>query len=140
MKNNFSLKFKFFDIFVVAFCAVCIIIGIILSTISLSQKIDDDCVVKICHGNDVLLEVDMKDVEEEKTIVLTKEEYPFLLGDFTVIINETYGVCVKNVTCPNHACEKMGWVDSVNFLISCLPNNMFVRIESKDVDIDIPMG
>ena len=57
MKNNFSLKFKVFDIFVVAFCTLCIIIGIIFSTITLSHKLDDDCVVKICYGNDVLLEI-----------------------------------------------------------------------------------
>lgn len=140
MKNNFSLKFKIFDVFIIAFSVVCIVIGIIYSSISFAKKFDDDCIVKICHGNDVLMEVNMEDVDGEMEIVLTKEEYPFLLGDFTVLINDTYGVCVTNITCPNHACEKMGWIDSLNFPVTCLPNNMFVRIESKDVDVDIPMG
>lgn len=34
---------------------------------------------------------------------------------------------VKEVECPNHVCEKMGWDDGTNYVpITCIPNDIYI--------------
>ena len=73
-------------------------------------------------------------------IVLEKKEYNKLLGDVTICIDREKGICIKDVTCPNETCMKMGWVKSVGYPVTCLPNGVYVIITSPDVDKDIILG
>ena len=66
--------------------------------------------------------------------------YESLHGDFTVVINKDKGICVKDVTCPNHYCEKMGWINSVGYPLVCIPNGVYVIITSLDVNQGIVLG
>ena len=142
MKSNFSLKFKLFDIFIVAFLLVAIVISIVTTNVVFSRDLKDNYVVQIYYQGELLenKQVKIKDVEEEKIIILTKDEYNKLLGDVTIVINKDKGICIKDVTCPNETCVKMGWVRSVGYPVTCLPNGVYVIITSKDVDQDIILG
>ena len=82
----------------------------------------------------------IKDVDEEKVIILTKDEYNKLLGDVTILINKDKGICISEVTCPNNNCKKMGWVNFTNYAVTCLPNNVRVIIFTPEVDQDIVLG
>ena len=139
MKSNFSLKFKLFDIFIVAFLLVAIVISIVTTNVVFSRDLKDNYVVQIYYQGELLenKQTIIKDVDEEKVIVLTKDEFNKLLGDVTIVINKDKGICIKDVTCPNETCVKMGWVRSVGYPVTCLPNGVYVIITSKDVDQDI---
>ena len=142
MKNNFSLKFKLFDIFIIGFLLVSIVVSIITTNVVFSRDLKDSYVVQIYYQGEILTDKQVKiaDVENETIIILKKEEYDKLLGDVTIVINKEKGICISDVTCPNETCIKMGWVRSIGYPVTCLPNGVYVIITSKKVDQDIILG
>ena len=142
MKSNFSLKFKIFDIFIVAFVVVAIVASIITTNVVFSRDLKDSYVVQIYYQGELLedKQIKVKDVDNEMVIVLKKQDYDKLLGDVTILINKDKGICISEVTCPNETCLKMGWVRSVGYPVTCLPNGVHVMITSPDVDQDIILG
>ena len=62
---------------------------------------------------------------------------PAVAGDIS--IDKEKGVCISEVNCPNHLCEKMGWVNEVGVPVVCLPNNVYVIIASSSIDQDITL-
>ena len=142
MKSNFSLKFKIFDIFIVAFVVVAIVASIITTNVVFSRDLKDSYVVQIYYQGELLedKQIKVKDVDDEMVIVLKKHDYDKLLGDVTILINKDKGICISEVTCPNETCLKMGWVRSVGYPVTCLPNGVHVMITSPDVDQDIILG
>lgn len=142
MKSNFSLKFKIFDIFIVAFVVVAIVASIITTNVVFSRDLKDSYVVQIYYQGELLedKQIKVKDVDDEMVIVLKKQDYDKLLGDVTILINKDKGICISEVTCPNETCLKMGWVRSVGYPVTCLPNGVHVMITSPDVDQDIILG
>lgn len=142
MKSNFSLKFKLFDIFIIAFLLVSIVVSIITSNVIFSRELKDNYVVQIYYQGEVLEDksIKLEDVEDELVIVLKQEEYDKLLGDVTIVINKEKGICISDVTCPNETCLKMGWVRYVAYAVTCLPNGVAVVITSPKVDQDHIFG
>ena len=142
MKSNFSLKFKIFDIFIVAFVVVAIVASIITTNVVFSRDLKDSYVVQIYYQGELLedKQIKVKDVDDEMVIVLKKQDYDKLLGDVTILINKDKGICISEVTCPNETCLKMGWVRSVGYPVTCLPNGVHVMITSPDIDQDIILG
>ena len=142
MKNNFPIKFKIFDVFIVAFSVVCIVLSIVFTNIFFSKGIENDSIVQIYYQGEILVEKQIKfsDVEDEIEIVLSHEEYDKLLGDFTIVINKENGISVKNVTCPNHYCENQGWVDNIGYPLVCIPNGVYIIITNSEVNQDIILG
>lgn len=142
MKSNFSLKFKIFDIFIVAFVLIAIVASIITTNVIFSRDLKDSYVVQIYYQGELLedKQIKVKDVDDEMTVVLKKQDYDKLLGDVTILINKDKGICISEVTCPNETCLKMGWVRSVGYPVTCLPNGVHVMITSPDVDQDIILG
>lgn len=139
MKNNFSLKFKIFDIFVLVFVTVCIVATIITTNIVFAKDKDNANSVQIYYQNNMVEEILLDDINEHLDFVLTKEKYNGLRGDMTVSIDKEKGVCISEVNCPNHLCEKMGWVNEVGVPVVCLPNNVYVIITSSSIDQDITL-
>ena len=129
-------------VFIVAFLLVAIVVSIVTTNVVFSRDLKDNYVVQIYYQGELLenKQTIIKDVDEEKIIILTKDEYNKLLGDVTIVINKDKGICIKDVTCPNETCVKMGWVRSVGYPVTCLPNGVYVIITSKDVDQDIILG
>lgn len=139
MKNNFSLKFKIFDIFVLVFVTVCIVATIITTNIVFAKNKDNANSVQIYYQNNMVEEILLDDINEHLDFVLTKEKYNGLRGDMTISIDKEKGVCISEVNCPNHLCEKMGWVNEVGVPVVCLPNNVYVIITSSSIDQDITL-
>lgn len=139
MKNNFSLKFKIFDIFVLVFVTVCIVATIITTNIVFAKDKDNASSVQIYYQNNMVEEILLDDINEHLDFVLTKEKYNGLRGDMTISIDKEKGVCISEVNCPNHLCEKMGWVNEVGVPVVCLPNNVYVIIASSSIDQDITL-
>lgn len=139
MKNNFSLKFKIFDIFVLVFVTVCIVATIITTNIVFAKDKNNASSVQIYYQNNMVEEILLDDINEHLDFVLTKEKYNGLRGDMTISIDKEKGVCISEVNCPNHLCEKMGWVNEVGVPVVCLPNNVYVIIASSSIDQDITL-
>ena len=142
MKSNFSLKFKIFDIFIVAFVVVAIVASIITTNVSFVRKTNKTYVVRIYYQGELLEDKQVKfdDVEDEMIVILKKQDYDKLLGDVTILINKDKGICISDVTCPNNNCKKMGWVNFTNYAVTCLPNNVRVIIYEPAVDQDNILG
>ncbi len=142
MKNNFSLKFKIFDVFILVFALVSIVCSIIVTNVAFASSLNRKMMVEIYYENHCLKEqtIQLDKVDSEIQIVLKKEEYPHLLGDMTIAIHKDKGVCIQEVSCPNHYCEKQGWINKVGYPIVCIPNGVYVIITSSSVDQDTILG
>lgn len=142
MKNNFSLKFRLFDIFVLSFAIVAIIASIITTNVVFSRDLKDSYTVEIYYQGKELTELrtSFKDVTDEKEIILKKEDYDGLLGNVKILINKEKGICIDEVVCPNHTCKKMGWVKAVAYPVTCLPNSVYVIITSSKSNQDSILG
>ena len=139
MKNNFTLKFKIFDIFVLTFVTICIVATIITTNIVFAKGKIDEGKVQIYYQNQLVQEIKMSDIDDNVEYVLEKEKYDGLRGDMTICIDKEKGICIDEVDCPNHLCEKMGWVNSIGIPVVCLPNNVYVIITSSSVNQDITL-
>lgn len=143
MKNNFPIKFKVFDVFILIFAVISIVATIITTNIVFGKdnnKEIDDRVVCIYHKNDLVKEIKIIDVNGKVDYKLTKEEFNDLRGDMIISIDKDKGVCISEVVCPNHLCENMGWVNKKGIPVVCLPNNVYVIISSSSsIDQDIEL-
>lgn len=137
MKTNFSLKFKFFDIFILAFVVVAIVASIIATNVIFGRVFSNENNVEIYYHNQLIKEVKLDEITEETKVVLKQEDYDKLLGDLTVLIDPEKGICISEVTCPNHTCIKQGWVNKVGYPVTCLPNGVYVMITSPSPDVDL---
>lgn len=137
MKTNFSLKFKFFDIFILAFVVVAIVASIIATNVIFGRVFSNENNVEIYYHNQLIKEVKLDEITEETKVVLKQEDYDKLLGDLTVLIDPEKGICISDVTCPNHTCIKQGWVNKVGYPVTCLPNGVYVMITSPSPDVDL---
>jgi hypothetical protein len=142
MKNNFSIKFKVFDVFILIFAVISIVATIVTTNIVFGKdnnKIDDR-VVCIYHKNDLVKEIKVIDINGKIDYKLTKEEFNDLRGDMIISIDKDKGVCISEVVCPNHLCVNMGWVNKKGIPVVCLPNNVYVIISSSSsIDQDIEL-
>ncbi len=132
MNKNISLKFHIIDILIIAISiimSVVLMIVILLTNNPYSKK----RYVEIYHNNMCLEQyrIDLDTLDKPLEIVLKKDNYPRLLGDFTIYIDPKKGIKVENVTCPNHTCVKQGWVNITNLPVLCLPNDVRVVITTS---------
>jgi len=76
--------------------------------------------------------IDKIDINIDKTYTY-KGDY----GSFSIEVNHQKYHAV-NVQCPNHDCEKVGWVNKGNSTsIICVPNQIYVLQKNKSInDID----
>lgn len=140
MSNKFSLKYNLFDVIVGLISIVLVVILLIVNNFSYSNAKENNNKVVYVFCKTKKLEEHTTYYNEMKSneinIILTKEEYPNLLGDMTISINKEKGIAITHVTCPNHLCEEMGWVNRVGIPVVCLPNDVYVVIEYSDNTID----
>ncbi len=141
MRKNYSLKFRIADIFVIAGSLIAAV-GLMIAVLLTNNPFSSRKYVSVYHQNALLEEYrySMSDLSETITIVLKKEDYPRLLGDFTIYVSPSKGIKVEGITCPNHDCEKQGWINIANLPIVCIPNDVRVVIESEKGDGDEIIG
>lgn len=93
------------------------------------------------QGNAVSLyisgeKVNTYSLAEDRIIELYMEDYPSLLGDMTIEIKDGR-VRVSKEESPKHLCSRQGWISATGWLISCLPNDVYLIIEGES-DFDTP--
>lgn len=144
MKRNYSLKFTPFDGIVGGILLLLIIVAIITTNIFYSNNSKGERIIEMYLNGEQLKDksVSLSKLEEDLTIVISKEDYPnsSLIDDIIVEINPDKGVRIKEVDCPNNVCINQGWVNRVGFTIACLPNGFIILIRSTGVDEPIVLG
>lgn len=140
MKNNFPLKFKGFDIFIFIFAFLSILSSIIFTNLTYANQAKKERTIEIYYQNQLIQKIEYDKLEEEKTIILKKEEYPNLLGDIVIKIDKEKGFCIEDVTCPNYYCKKQGWMNKVGYPVVCIPNGVYVIMNSTSIDQDTILG
>ncbi len=85
------------------------------------EETEPTTLVAIQHGNTILKEFDPSvDAIYEVTGDYGKMQIEVKDGSWHV----------REVECPNHICEAMGWVDTNEIIpITCLPNNIIIFVE-----------
>ena len=83
MKNNFSLKFKIFDIFVLTFVIVAIVASIITTNVVFARSLNSESVVQIYYQNELIVDKQYKlsEIDDEINVVLSKSQYDRIKKD-----------------------------------------------------------
>ena len=93
-------------------------------------------VFSMMQGKKDVVEVYYKDELIEKIDISVDKTYTFKgsYGKFSLEVkNHEYHAV--NVECPNHDCEKMGWISTAGNAIVCMPNRLLVTIiGGKELD------
>lgn len=114
---------------------------VIVSTIVLSVGLyfglnlfvsNDASVAHIYYNNQLVASLDLK-VDDSVTLLKTK--YPELLADLEVEVKDGK-VRISKETSPNNICSKQGWTDSSTKPLVCLPNKVYVQVESDIENTD----
>lgn len=82
--------------------------------------------VNVFYDNQVVATLDLS---MNETVLLEKKNYPLLLDDLEVEVKDGK-VRISKETSPNNICSKQGWSSSPINPLVCLPNHVFVQIES----------
>ena len=79
MKNNFSIKFKVFDIFILVFALLSIVGSMIVTNVIYAQDLNRKTTIQINYQGRFLKEkeINFDNVEGELQIILKKEDYEF---------------------------------------------------------------
>ena len=133
MNKNFSLKFKLLDIIVIV-TSILVSSSLMVGIFLYNKSLGGTRYLNIYHNQQELTQyhINIDELEETYTIVLKKDVYENLLGDFYIDVDKNKGIRVRDVTCPNLTCEKEGWVNLVNLPIVCIPNDVRVVITSTN--------
>lgn len=64
---------------------------------------------------------------------LQETDYPHLLGPLTIEVKGGR-VRVSKEESPKHLCSRQGWVEQSGFMITCLPNDLYLIVEGEADD------
>lgn len=104
---------------------LCVVIGVIYFVYQMTQK-EKGGTIQVYYHNEVI-----------ETIDISKDEIYTFNGDYGVFHLEVkdHQYHAIDVECPNHDCEKVGWVkEGSTKSIICVPNDIYVvqsDLESK---------
>lgn len=116
-------------------------IGIIIVTVvfsvglyfGLNLFVDSEATTaKIYYNNQLVASLDLN-IDEK--VLLKQDKYPELLADLEVEVKDGK-VRISKETSPNNICSKQGWTDTSTKPLVCLPNKVYVQIESSEPSND----
>lgn len=82
---------------------------------------------QIYYENQLVASLSMN---EDGEVTLSQNRYNSLLADLTVEVKDGK-VRISKEESPNHICSKQGWTSSPLTPLVCLPNHVYVQIESE---------
>lgn len=128
-----SLKINKIDIIIIVL-AILLVGSIVIVSNGIFKNINSE-------NKYVLISIDGEDkfkykLDEDRTIILKKEDYKTLLGDMVIEIKDNKVRVEKEESAKNY-CSKQGWVENVATPIFCLPNSVVITIiGNNDSDLD----
>ena len=120
-----QLKPNKYDVFVIAFTVILIVLSIVLSFSNSNSKAN---IVVIKYDNEVVHKMNL---QVDETFTMKKEDYDLLLGDLTIQVKNGKVAVVEQTSNYNY-CEIMGEVDKPGTAIICAPNGVVITIEGYE--------
>jgi hypothetical protein len=127
MKKPFSLQKNPFDVYV--FSLFMIALSILISFSNLYNRHGGDLYVSVYIENALIQQYSLY---ETQSITFTQEDYPILLGDIVLGIDDAR-IRIEQETSPLNVCSEQGWVSSPGLPIICAPNYFMAVIEAPIV-------
>jgi hypothetical protein len=124
MNKRFSLQKSVYDIY--ALSILMILTSLLIALTYLYNRPSGDLFVSV-YMQQTLIE--QHDLYENKIVVYRQADYPFLLGDVTIEIEQNR-VRIEKETSPLNVCSRQGWVDTPGLPIICAPNFLMAVIEA----------
>jgi hypothetical protein len=127
MKKPFSLQKNPIDVYV--FSLFMIALSILISFSNLYNRPGGDLYVSVYIENALIQQYSLY---ETQSITFTQAEYPILLGDIVLGIEDAR-IRIEQETSPLNVCSEQGWVSSPGLPIICAPNYFMAVIEAPIV-------
>ena len=127
MKKPFSLQKNPIDVYV--FSLFMIALSILISFSNLYNRPGGDLYVSVYIENALIQQYSLY---ETQSITFTQAEYPILLGDIVLGIEDAR-IRIEQETSPLNVCSEQGWVCSPGLPIICAPNYFMAVIEAPIV-------
>lgn len=124
MKPPFSLNKKPADVY--AFSILMILLSLLIVMINTFNQPAGDLYVSVYIENQYIQQYSLYD---DQTITFSKTEYPILLGDIVLAI-EDQRIRIVEETSPLNICSQQGWVQTPGLPIICAPNYFMAVIEA----------
>ncbi len=124
-----ELKHNKYDFIIYGVCLVLIVCLLVISNVVTSKAKGDILYAIVTIEGKQKFKLDMN---EDRELVLSPEEYPSLLGEMIIEIKDKK-VRVKKEESPLHYCSMQSWVDSVAVPIVCLPNEVIITIKGEQI-------
>lgn len=126
---KFNLKNTVIDYIVIG--SLIIASGIFTALFYLNDE--EGASVSVYYHSEKITTLNLK---EDSTFVMEPEDYPNLLGELIIEVKDGQ-VRVAKEQSPIHTCSKQGWVKTPGWMITCLPNDVYLIVEGKS-DFDAP--
>lgn len=89
------------------------------------------CVAKIYQNNQLLYEIDLNQVKESYSITIDGEN-----GQYNEVLVEPGQIGMQAASCPDKTCVNTGKISSGVLPIVCLPNHVYIVIDSGEEEYD----
>lgn len=112
-----------------------LIIGIILVVMAAIvfvgsfEKPGDDSIAQISVDGDLVLEINLDDLTQEK-------QYFLLDGEVELLAKEGM-IRFIHSDCPDLVCVNTGWISRSGQVAACLPNKVIIKIVGKESEMDV---
>lgn len=120
----FSLTKKSGDVY--GFSFILILLSLLLVYINLLNRPGGDLFVSVYIENAFIHQYSLF---ENQTITFAEEDYPILLGDIVLAI-EDQQIRIVEETSPLNICSEQGWVRTPGLPLICAPNYFMAVIEA----------
>lgn len=120
----FSLTKKSGDVY--GFSFILILLSLLLVYINLLNRPGGDLYVSVYIENAFIRQYSLF---ENQTITFAEEDYPILLGDVVLAI-EDQQIRIVEETSPLNICSEQGWVRTPGLPLICAPNYFMAVIEA----------
>lgn len=120
----FSLTKKSGDVY--GFSFILILLSLLLVYINLLNRPGGDLYVSVYIENAFIRQYSLF---ENQTITFAEEDYPILLGDIVLAI-EDQQIRIVEETSPLNICSEQGWVRTPGLPLICAPNYFMAVIEA----------
>ena len=108
---------------ILIFASLVLICGAVTAVLFLRRP--SGSVANVYRDGACIYSVDLSTVEEPYEVTFSDER-----GSNTVRV-ERGRISVVDADCPDHVCEKTGWVSESGIPIVCLPHRLVIRIEKR---------
>lgn len=96
-----------------------------------NEQLTGDRIAHVKHDNKEIKTVNLEQLEQVESFVMSPDQFPKMMGELTVIFDKEHGIAVTDAHCPDKKCQKQGYINVANTPIVCLPNDVIVTITMK---------